>query len=420
LSPEEQDLAISRATRLLVRERRRLALWTPVCVGIGVWLYFLAPFEPSGWTNAIALSAPLLLLAYAARGRRIVTGVVAIALLLAAIGLAAASLRARVVAAPVLAEAADLTVEGLVEEISRSRNGAVRVLLDEVAIFGLSRNETPRKVRVTLLGGDLGREVRVGERISVFANLSPPGGAVEPGAFDFRQWAWFRSLDAVGFARGAVVSVEPQGSGSWRERLWRNVQSLRYDLSRAIQTRIPGEAGAFSSAIITGDRSGVSNGALQALRDSNLAHLLAISGLHMGLLTALVFGLVRLMIALVPPVALRVPSKKAAAVIALAAAAAYLVMSGASIATQRAFIMVAVALCAILIDRPAITLRALAAAALIILLTRPESLMDAGFQMSFADRRPRHRPLRGGELQPRLQLRADGQPHGGADDGASG
>ena len=123
---------------------------------------------------------------------------------------------------------------------------------------------------------------------------------------------------------------------------------------------------------------------LDALRGSNLAHLLAISGLHMGLLTGVVFACVRLGLALLPDVALRLPVKKIAAVAALLAGAGYLALSGASIATQRAFIMAAAIFGAVLVDRPALTLRAVALAALAVLLWRPVSLLGPGFQMSFA------------------------------------
>ncbi len=155
-------------------------------------------------------------------------------------------------------------------------------------------------------------------------------------------------------------------------------------MARAIQAAVPGRNGGFAAAILTGDRSEVDPAALDALRASNLAHLLAISGLHMGLLTGFVFALVRYGCALVPPLTLKFPIKKVAAVAALLAGAAYLLLSGASVATQRAFIMTSVVLVAVLIDRPAFTLRSVALAAMIVLVLRPESLMEAGFQMSFA------------------------------------
>ncbi|MGI9370236.1 MAG: ComEC/Rec2 family competence protein [Ruegeria sp.] len=117
---------------------------------------------------------------------------------------------------------------------------------------------------------------------------------------------------------------------------------------------------------------------------SNLAHLLAISGLHMGLLTGFVFVSVRVGLSLIPPVALRLPVRKIAAILALLSAAGYLALSGGSVATERAFVMVSVMFVAVLIDRRAISMRAVAVAALVVLVLRPESLLSPGFQMSFA------------------------------------
>ncbi|MEX0301745.1 MAG: ComEC/Rec2 family competence protein, partial [Leisingera sp.] len=162
------------------------------------------------------------------------------------------------------------------------------------------------------------------------------------------------------------------------------IERLRRVLAQSLQQRIPGETGGFAAAITAGDRSGVGEQTLAALRKSNLAHLLAISGLHMGLLTGFVFAVVRVLFCLVPPIALRWPVKKLAAVAALAAGGGYLLLSGGNVATERAFVMVAVMLGAVLLNRRAITLRAVAVAAVIVLLRRPESLLSPGFQMSFA------------------------------------
>ncbi|MEM8555370.1 MAG: ComEC/Rec2 family competence protein, partial [Pseudomonadota bacterium] len=140
----------------------------------------------------------------------------------------------------------------------------------------------------------------------------------------------------------------------------------------------------FAAAVLTGDRSGLSRHTLDTMRASNLAHLLAISGLHMGLLTGFVFLVVRFGVAAVPWLALRTDGRKVAACVALVAAAGYLALSGGSVATQRAFVMAAVMLCAVLLDRRALTLRAVALAGVLILVFRPESLLSAGFQMSFA------------------------------------
>jgi competence protein ComEC len=155
-------------------------------------------------------------------------------------------------------------------------------------------------------------------------------------------------------------------------------------LSQAVQAAMPGEAGAFAAAIMTGDRSGMGQATLTDLRASNLAHLLAISGLHMGLLTGFVFAVIRYGLALVPAIALRWPTKKIAAVCAMIVGAFYLLLSGGNVATERAFIMVAVMLVAVLLDKRALTLRAVAIAAIIVLVWQPEAMTGPGFQMSFA------------------------------------
>jgi competence protein ComEC len=151
-----------------------------------------------------------------------------------------------------------------------------------------------------------------------------------------------------------------------------------------VQDRLNGESGAFAAAIMTGDRSGMGQDSLAVLRASNLAHLLAISGMHMGILAAFIFATLRYGFALLPTAALYWPTKKVAAIGALIAAAGYLALSGGNVSTERAFVMVAVMLVAVLFDRRALTLRAVAIAALIVLTLRPEALFGPGFQMSFA------------------------------------
>ncbi|MEC9435085.1 MAG: ComEC/Rec2 family competence protein [Pseudomonadota bacterium] len=377
-----------RWARLAEIERRRAPLWAPALLAFGVWLYFALAAEPSNWLVALSVSIPAAALPLALAGRTPPAVVLAAALVAA--GFASSSLRSQVVAAPVLAEPIDATLQGRVVEIARSRADRRQVTLSDLVVYGLSPGQTPASARITLLEGDFARPVRLGERIEVFARLGPPLGPVEPGGFDFRRHAWFDGLGAIGFARGPLVGANPETAGAAqagagplsRAAGW--LEQARGAMTEGILEALPGREGAFAAAILTGVRSEVRRDELQDLRDSNLAHLLAISGLHMGLLAGIAFAAARLAIAAAPALAVRIPAKKAAAGAALAAAAAYLLLSGASVATQRAFAMAAAALIAVMIDRPAISMRALAAAALVILLVRPESLLDAGFQMSFA------------------------------------
>jgi competence protein ComEC len=144
------------------------------------------------------------------------------------------------------------------------------------------------------------------------------------------------------------------------------------------------ERGGIAAAMVTGHEAWITKEQTDAMRASGLAHILSISGLHMAIVGGFAFGLVRLLIAAWPWVALRVPGKKVAALAGLAAVGIYLVISGAPPPALRAAITASVAFAAILFDRQAITLHGLAVAALLILLVEPESAGAPGFQMSFA------------------------------------
>ncbi|MBK0398820.1 ComEC/Rec2 family competence protein [Limibaculum sp. M0105] len=376
----------------LALEMRRAGLWLPVLLGMGIWLYFALPAEPPAWTAVLA-AVPLLAATLSrVRGHLVLRGVVFAALALS-MGYALALVNAHRVAAPVLDGPRGLTVEGRVLVLDRSASEAPRVLLDRVTLFGVEEEETPARLRVALLGLDFTNAPRPGEVIRLSATLLPPGDPVEPGGFDFGTRAFFEGIGAVGYSRNPVLRIPSHEAMATdaggpvdrlfdRLRLW--LASTRMDLAEAIRAAVSGASGAFAAAIIVGDRAGIAEVDAEALRISSLAHLLAISGLHMGLLTGLVFAAVRFGLALPARIALRWPTKKVAAVAALLAGAGYLMLSGATVATQRAFVMVGVAFLAVLFDRPAISLRGLALAAAVVLAVRPVSLFDVGFQMSFA------------------------------------
>src|SRR5271169_5316493 len=110
-------------------------------------------------------------------------------------------------------------------------------------------------------------------------------------------------------------------------------------MTRRIAAILPGSTGGVASALITGKRGAIAEEVKQAFRDTGLSHLLAIAGLHLGLVGAFVFFAVRGGLALIPPIALRYPIKKIAACATLVVLACYLLLSGAAIPTQRAFVM---------------------------------------------------------------------------------
>ncbi len=358
----------------LEAQRGHLFPWVPVALGLGIGGYFALRVEP-GWPVHAALAALAAVLLAAAPRQPLAV----FAAVLAA-GFAIAGARAHWVAEPVLGFRYYGPVEGRVVAIDRSISDKLRLTLDRVHLDRVPPDRTPARVRVSLHGTQDWLTPEPGMRVMLTGHLSPPQGPVEPGGFDFRRMAWFKRLGAVGYTRSPVLVAAPAADGAAGLRVHR----LRLRISAAVQAALPGEAGAFAAAVTTGDRSAMGRDTLDALRASNLAHLLAISELHMGLLTGFVFAAIRLALAAVPRIALRRPVKKWAALASLAAGAFYYLLSGGNVATERAFIMVAVIFTAVLFDRRAITLRAVAIAALIVLGLRPETLTEPGFQMSFA------------------------------------
>lgn len=367
---------LARLDAALDRQRGHLFPWAPVCLGLGIGLYFLPAAEPRG---GVYLIAACLGISSAAGALMRPGGAAALgwAAALIAAGLGLAALRAHRVAAPVLGARIYGPVEGRVVALDRSASDALRLTLDRVRLGGVPPGETPARVRIALHGAAEGQGTPPGARVMITAHLAPPQGPAEPGGFDFRRHAWFQRLGAVGYTRAPVLLAAPPG---------RDLPLLRLRMAASARVRavLPGDIGGFAAAVTTGDRSGVGQATLEALRASNLAHLLAISGLHMGLLAGFVFGAIRLALAAIPALALRWPARKIAAGAAILAAAGYFTLSGGNVATERAFVMTTVVLGAVLVDRRALSLRAVALAALIVLTLRPETLLGPGFQMSFA------------------------------------
>jgi competence protein ComEC len=139
----------------------------------------------------------------------------------------------------------------------------------------------------------------------------------------------------------------------------------------------------FAEALITGERSSIPPEINRSLQISGLYHILSISGLHMWLVAGSVFWALRAALALSPRLALSRPIKKWAAAAAVVTALFYMLLADSGVATERAFIMVAVVFFAVMVDRPALSTRNLALAALVILCREPEAAVDASFQMSF-------------------------------------
>ncbi|MGB0630393.1 MAG: ComEC/Rec2 family competence protein [Alphaproteobacteria bacterium] len=333
--------------------------------------------EPDSRLTGLAVATGIAAFAVLCLWKRALTGVAMCAFLVLA-GFGAAQLRTLTVDAPVLSrETGPVLVSAQVQFIEPTEKRARLTLVSPVSsdsrhLSALARLRVHVRNDVSdILPGDLVR-LRVLVR--------PPPAPSLPGGFDFARKAYFERIGAVGFALGDVTRISRPAASSLSIRISR----LRHDLTARILAAGSAETGPVAAALLTGERRAIPKDVLSDMRDSGLAHLLAISGLHIGLVAGLIFFVVRLLLACIEPVALRYPIKKIAAGTAVAGAFAYLVISGATIPTQRAFLMVTIFMVAVMLDRTAISLRLVALAAAIILILSPEALLSASFQMSFA------------------------------------
>jgi competence protein ComEC len=360
-------------------ERGRWMLWLPVAMGLGIAVYFELPVEPALWLGpaiAVGGGVAVVLAPGGSKARALCIGIVA-----AAFGFGLATWRTADLAAPTLSRPLfGINVEGRIADIQRMPEG-VRVVLENVRLKGNhvpAPEMMPARVRVSL--GKGAPKIGVGDRLLVLANLSQPPGPAAPGAFDFQRVAWYQQLGAVGYALSPAVVIEhapPSG-------IIRLIDGLRADITERIMKAVPNPEGGVIAAMLTGEQTAVDKDVNQAMRDSGLAHILSISGLHIVFVVGLVMGLIRYGVALVPPLALRIDAKKIAAVIALLAALFYTALAGAPVPAQRSCAMAAFALLAILLDRTALSLRLVAWSAIVVLVAAPDALTGASFQMSFA------------------------------------
>jgi len=344
----------------------------------GIMVYFAVPFELPLWI-ALAFCAGFAALHGIARYKNLPLKVRKILILIVLFGLGSASAAHHTQSQPT-AFLPDYdkgyNVTGWVEGQDKSRTGA-RWMIRVTSLEGV---ETPPK-RLRIRGK--GDGIKVGDAISVRAVMKGPLYPATPDGYDARRAAYFQGLGGSGYAVAPLelLNDTPQ---STPESFERRVLRFRYALAQRIEAQSPTRTAGLQAALITGLRQGISDAHVSALRASGLAHILAISGLHMAIFAGSFYSLMAFGLASIPSLARGRDVRKYAAFAGIMAASLYLLISGASVATQRAYIMAVILFLAVILDRQALSTRSVSIAALITLLLHPESLLSVGFQMSFA------------------------------------
>lgn len=358
-------------------------LFAPVALGLGSVLWFACGADISPAVPLSCAVVLLLLLAVTDRGREWSRICVA-SMTLIAVGILAAQFETWRAGTVVLDSAVTTTLTGRVERRESDGRGGWRYLLALKATENPALKRLPEQVTVIARGQKA--EFETGTWLKGRARLTPPSGPALPGLNDFSFGAYFDGVGGNGFFYGApaVVPADEPGSASMQDRALEWLYRLRSGIGDRIRGILPGDTGAFAAALVTDERRAISSETTEALRQSGLAHIIAISGLNMALSAGIFFVGFRTVLSLLPAVVQAYPVKKIAAAGALAAVTAYFLISGFAVSAERAFIMMAIMLAAVFFDRPSISLRNVTLSALVIIVLSPSEIMGPSFQMSFA------------------------------------
>ncbi len=354
----------------LTEQRGRLSLFLPVFLGIGLLLYFSRTTEPR---LAVAVLAVLLPAAFTALlWHWPMCRLVLLCLSLVAAGQMLGCLAA--LRAPPWVELPRhaALVTGRVSAIDILPTGR-RLTLQNPSLDG--GPALPRALRLRLRDSDR-LAIAPGDDVSLRSLVQPPAPPDIPGGWDTQRDAYFGGLAGYGFAIGAATVVQ-RGQASV-------MAGLRARIADRILAALPAPRGAIAATLLTGTGTAIPATDRAAFAASGLAHLLAVAGLHVGIVMGLVFYATRLGLAAWEYAALAWPTRKIAALSALAAGLLYLELTGAHLPILRSFGMAVLVTLGVLTGRRALSLRGLALAATGLMLLSPEAIVGVSFQMSFS------------------------------------
>lgn len=354
-------------------DRDQWFLWAPVFIATGIGTFFLLPSDPDLPETLLPLMT--FCIGIAVTPRHSIRRIILIAGLCLSLGFAAAGISSRISGKPpIVSSLLLINATGTITRIQPGQK-TTRVRLRHVR-NSAGQAVTPGEIDLIVSNKFIDNQVRY-RKVVFNARIRPPDPPEIPDGYDPQRRAWFDGVSASGFVWRFDALDE-------KSAFLPDIDRVRLYIAQAFRSAMPERTAEIAVALTVGERRGIRQGDIDILRDSGLAHLLAISGLHIGLVAGMTFFILRAILALIPSLALRYPIKKIAASGALPVAFLYMLLAGGTIPTQRAFIMTAIVLLAVLADRRAISLRLVAIAAIAILLTTPYALTGASFQMSFA------------------------------------
>ncbi|CAI27106.1 ComEC/Rec2 family competence protein [Ehrlichia ruminantium] len=363
---------ISFLHKQLENNKNSLMLWIPVLQGIGVIIYFSLPTEPQSYiVLCIVFTLFVSLIAVILKK----SNCLFLSLFFILFGFVTIYVKAHYFSGDVLqAKIYAKDIIGTVKEVS-SKQSHKRVIICDVQ--NVKYNVTCIRL-VSRTQWD--ENIEIGDRILLSAIVYPPQTAVSPFSYDFSRVSYFKKINGIGFTISNVRLFEKRKS----KKIFEYIELIRLHIYKLFLRNLTWDTANVVSALVIGKKDGISNDIMGNIRNAGIAHLFAISGLHLSFITGLFFSLSRNLLVFFGNLAESYNIKKISAVIAIIVSLIYLLLTGMSVSAERAFLMTSYVFIGILIDRRHNNFRAIAIAAFIILLCYPEAVLNPSFQMSFA------------------------------------
>ncbi|MDR3179793.1 MAG: ComEC family competence protein [Holosporaceae bacterium] len=361
-------------------ERRRLLNFVPVGMGVGICWYFVLDNEPSFELN---LTIFLIILGICILLRKNIL----LIFLTISFGFLLAQIRTNHVNTFMLSEKQEKPISfvATVESCEKAENGLKFIVSEAKRKYDDEANELCKKFNKLSLtwrgpkANDNAIEYTPGSRVLFRIILCPIYPRSFPGAYDFRKQQYFKGISARGFIIKPPKIMEKANLSSCKIF----IEQVRQKINREIERHLEKNTAAVVEALTTGNTAGVSKEIRAHFVNSGIAHLLAISGLHMGIIGFFIFWLFRVILCCFSRISMYHNVKKISAVISWAITLFYLCISGCSVPSCRAFIMHTLIIIAVLVNRTPLTMRSVAIAATVIMICTPEVVLFPSFQMSF-------------------------------------
>lgn len=223
-------------------------------------------------------------------------------------------------------------------------------------------------------------DAKIGDVIQTRALLEPFKKPYYPGGYDPAFENYFKGIGSSGFAASDLKVLKARGENSFLQ----DIKILRQKIAKKILDQMDPTSGSIAVALLVGSQNFIPAGVMQDVRNSGLAHLLSISGLHFTLAAGIFFFSIRFLLSLNQYLTLGYDIKKISAAIAIFAGFFYLLLADMPVPAIRAFIVITLIFIAIILDLRPNAFRSLAVAALLILILSPNAIYSVSFQLSFA------------------------------------